>query len=111
MFSADLSKLAVAQPPEAWTDVETEPLLESAQEHFEDCFAKLRKKADASRLSAKFEVAAGHPAEQILYHADSLGAGHIVPGHAAKTPFSAAHRIGIQAHRLLCRVRSVTVVR
>ena len=86
-FSADLSVLAVAQPPEPREDVETEALLESAQEHFEDDFAKLRKKADAARLSAKFEVAVGHPAEQILYHADSLGADHIVLGHRGKNAF------------------------
>jgi nucleotide-binding universal stress UspA family protein len=110
-FSADLSVLAVTQPPEPREDVETEALLESAQEHFEDDFAKLRKKAEAVRLSAKFEVAVGHPAEQILYHADSLGADHIVLGHRGKNAFQRWLMGSVSKRIISYAACSVTVVR
>ena len=110
-FSADLSVLAVAQPPEPREDVETEALLESAREHFEDSFAMLRKKADATRVSPKFEVAVGHPAEQILYHADSFDADHIVLGHRGKNAFQRWLMGSVSKRIISYATCSVTVVR
>src|SRR6476620_6250827 len=110
-FSADLSVLGVAQPPEPREDVETEAILVSATAHFEDDFAKLRKKADAFRLSAKFEVAVGHPAEQILYHAESLGADHIVLGHRGKNAFQRWLMGSVSKRVISYAACSVTVVR
>jgi nucleotide-binding universal stress UspA family protein len=77
--------LAVAQPPEPPEDLETEALLESAQDRFEKQFTALRAKATSAGATPAFEVSAGHPAEQILYHADSWSADHIVLGHRGRT--------------------------
>jgi nucleotide-binding universal stress UspA family protein len=110
-FHAEMFVLAVAQPPEPPEDVETEALLESAQEHFEAGFAALRKTADAAGMAPKFEVAVGHPAEQILYHADSFGADHIVLGHRGKNAFQ-RWLMGSVSKRVISYANcSVTVVR
>jgi nucleotide-binding universal stress UspA family protein len=110
-FHGQLRVLAVAQPPEPPEDVETEALLESAQERFEKRFATLRQKAQSSGIAPAFEVASGHPAEQILYHADSWKADHIVLGHRGKNMFK-RWLMGSVSHRVLSYATcSVTIVR
>ncbi len=99
-FGAELHVLAVAQPPEPADDVETEALLESAQERFERQFTILREKAVAKGLAPQFDVSVGHPAEQILYRADSLTADHIVLGHRGKNMFQ-RWLMGSVSHRVL----------
>lgn len=110
-FRAELHVLAVAQPPEPPEDVETEALLESAQEHFEDGFVTLRKKAETTGVTPKFEVAVGHPAEQILYHADSFAADHIVLGHRGKNAFQRWLMGSVSKRVISYATCSVTVVR
>jgi nucleotide-binding universal stress UspA family protein len=108
---AELCVLAVAQPPEPAEDVETEAILENAQEHYEKAFVRLREKAAAAGIEPTFEVVVGHPALQIVGKALESGADHIVMGHRGKTLFehwrvgSVTKRVIIDAH---C---SVTVVR
>lgn len=110
-FKSELRVLAVAQPPEPPEDVETEALLESAQDHFEKQFAGLRAKATAAGVTPAFEVSAGHPAEQILYHADSWKADHIVLGHRGKNMFR-RWLMGSVSHRVISYATcTVTVVR
>lgn len=84
-YGADLRVLAVASPPEFAEDVETEAILESAQEHYEKQFASLKEQAAAQGFQSRFEVAVGHPAEQIIYHAEQDGVDLIVMGHRGKT--------------------------
>jgi len=110
-FKSELCVLSVAQPPEPPEDVETEALLESAQEHFEKQFTALRAKATAADVTAAFEVSTGHPAEQILYHADSWNADHIVLGHRGKNMFR-RWLMGSVSHRIISYATcTVTVVR
>jgi len=56
-LEADVYVLAVARPPEPPEEVETEAVLESATEHFEQQFATLRQRVSGTGLSARFEVA------------------------------------------------------
>ncbi len=110
-FGGELRVLAVAQPPEPPEDVETEALLESAQVHFEKQFAALRQNASAKGVSPQFEVASGHPAEQILYHADRWKTDHIVLGHRGKNMFQ-RWLMGSVSHRVLSYATcTVTIVR
>ena len=51
-------------------DIETEALFDAGRERFEKHFEQLRSRAAHAGIQTKFEVAFGHPAEQILYHAD-----------------------------------------
>ena len=110
-FAAELRILAVAQPPEPLEDIETEVLRESPRHHFKDGFATLHKRAHAARLSPKCEVAIGHPAEQIVYHANSFRPGHIVLGHCGKDTFQ-GWLMGSVSKRIISHSTcSVTVVR
>jgi len=86
-FGAALQVLAVARPPEPPDDVETEAEIERAQEHFEHDFARLRAGAQAAGIAPEFEVAVGHPAEQIVHYAETHGIDHIVLGHRGKSFF------------------------
>ena len=81
------------------------------QEHFERQFATLRAKAAAKGVTPQFEVSVGHPAEQILYHADSLGAGHIVLGHRGKNAFQRWLMGSVSKRIISYATCSVTVVR
>ena len=84
-YGADLQVLAVASPPEFAEDVETEAILESAQEHYQQQFVALKEQAVAQGLQPRFEIVVGHPAEQIIYRAEQDGVELIVMGHRGKT--------------------------
>ena len=110
-FSGELHVLAVAHPPEPPEDVETEALLESAEEHFKKEFDRLRVKASNAGVAVTFEVSAGHPAEQILYHADRLKVDQIVLGHRGRNTFK-RWLMGSVSQRVISYANStVTVVR
>jgi nucleotide-binding universal stress UspA family protein len=80
-YAAKLHVLSVARPPDFAEDVETEALLENAQERFETLFVPLRKRAAELGITADFEVTVGHPAEQIVRAAERDRADLIVTGH------------------------------
>jgi nucleotide-binding universal stress UspA family protein len=84
-YGADLLVLAVASPPEFAEDVETEAVLENAQEHYEKLFTTLKEQAAAQGIQPRCEVVVGHPAEQIIYRAEQEGFDLIVMGHRGKT--------------------------
>jgi nucleotide-binding universal stress UspA family protein len=84
-YGAELLLLAVASPPEFAEDVETEAVLENAQEHYEKLFATLREQATAQGVQLRCEVTVGHPAEQIIYRAEQEDIDLIVMGHRGKT--------------------------
>jgi nucleotide-binding universal stress UspA family protein len=110
-FGAALSVLAVARPPEFGDDVETEAILENAQEHFEKQFATLRTKASALGMAPNFEVRVGHPAQQIVHLAEELGVDQIVMGHRGKTLFQ-RWRLGSVSKQVIHYAHcTVTVVR
>jgi nucleotide-binding universal stress UspA family protein len=80
-YGAELHVLAVARPPDFAQEVETEAILEQSQHHCHKLLEPLRKRSAAAGVKAKCEVAVGHPAEQIIYHAEQFGAELIIMGH------------------------------
>lgn len=84
-YEAELWVLAVASPPEFGDDVEIETTLDNAREHYEQQFVTLKEQAAAQGVQPRFEIAVGHPAEQIIYHAEQNGVDLIVMGHRGKT--------------------------
>jgi nucleotide-binding universal stress UspA family protein len=86
-FGAELSVLSVARPPEPPDEVETEAVIESAKEHYEQAFEQLRKRGSEAGVPAVFAVVVGHPAEQIVYYAENHAVDHIVMGHRGKSFF------------------------
>jgi nucleotide-binding universal stress UspA family protein len=86
-FAAELHVLAVVRPPELPEDVETEALVETAREYYEQQFGPLQARAAKAAVKAAFAVAVGHPAEQIVHYAETQGVDHIVLGDRGKTFF------------------------
>jgi nucleotide-binding universal stress UspA family protein len=84
-FGATLEVLCVARPPEPPEMVETEAILENAQEHFEKAFAALKPQAEEAGLHPELTVLVGHPADQIVRHASETKTDLIVLGHRGKT--------------------------
>jgi len=83
-YGADLLVLAVASPPEPPEDIETEAVLENAEAHYKELFDALKAEAVNQGLNPRFEVVAGHPANQIVYRAEQDGVDLIVVGHRGK---------------------------
>jgi len=110
-FQAELRVLSVVQAAEPAEDLETEALFDSGRERFAKLFEHLRARAAHAGLQAEFEVAFGHPAEQILYHADQWKADHIVLGHRGTNTFK-RWLMGSVSNRVIAYATSVvTVVR
>ena len=110
-YGAELEVLCVARPPEPPGMVETEAMLENAQEHFEQAFAALIPQATAVGLHPKLTVLVGNPADQIIHHANAVGADLIVLGHRGKSRMqrwllgSISKRVSSYAHCAVLIVR------
>jgi nucleotide-binding universal stress UspA family protein len=77
---AELWVLSVARPPEFGDDVEVEAVMENSRRHYQSLLDKLRAGMPTGRLKAHFQVAVGHPAQQIIYGADRNDVDLIVVG-------------------------------
>src|ERR1035438_8171501 len=76
-----------SQPPDFGEDFETEAIIENSRNYHESALAPVRTLVATSGVKARFEVAVGHPAEQIIYHADRYQVDLIVLGHRGKSLF------------------------
>jgi nucleotide-binding universal stress UspA family protein len=84
---AELYVLSVARPPEVGDDVETEAVIENSRQHHRRVLAELKASIAAKGVKTHFEVAVGHPAEQIIFDADRLGVDLIVVGDRGRSKF------------------------
>lgn len=110
-YDADLYVLAVARPPEFGDDVETEAIIENSKKHYQKVLAPLKAQAPSQGVRLHFEVAVGHPAEQIIRHAEQFKAELIVIGHRGKSLFERL-RLGSVSKQVIQYAHcSVTVVR
>jgi len=110
-FEAAVEVVAVAQPPEFAEDVETEALLENAQRQCQELLEPLKGKAASAGIDAHLKVAVGHPAEQVVYHAEEHGIDLIVMGHRGRT-FLNRWLLGSVSKRVMAHAPcSVMVVR
>lgn len=110
-YQASIAVLAVAKPPDFGDDVETEAILENSQRHYGQLLEHLKPKALAEGVTATFEVAVGHPAEQIIYHAEEIKADLIVMGHRGKGFFERL-RLGSVSREVIHYAHcAVTIVR
>jgi len=85
---AELYVLTVAHPPQIGDDVEMEAVIENSRAYHQKLFPPLQKTAEEKKVKAHFEVAVGHPVEQIIYHADRHGVDLIVVGHRGRSKFA-----------------------
>jgi len=87
-YEAEIYVLAVARPPDIGDDVETEAIIETSRQHYEKTLAPLKARAASHGVHHHFKVAVGHPAEQIIRHAEEdYKADLIVMGHRGHTLF------------------------
>jgi nucleotide-binding universal stress UspA family protein len=86
-YQAELYVLTVAQPPDFSEDVETEAIIENSRNYHQRILAPVRHAVGASGVKTVFEVAVGHAAQQIIYHADRYHVDLIVLGHRGKSMF------------------------
>jgi nucleotide-binding universal stress UspA family protein len=84
---AELYVLSVARPPEVGDDVETEAVIENSRHYHRRMLAELKASVAAKGVRTHFEVAVGHPAEQIIFDADRLGVDLVVVGDRGRSKF------------------------
>jgi nucleotide-binding universal stress UspA family protein len=85
---AELIVLSVARPPDIGDDVETEAVVENSLEYHRKLLEPLRQAVAKGRVTGRFEVVVGHPAEQIIYYADQHGVEQIVVGDRGRSKFT-----------------------
>lgn len=86
--NGELWVLSVARPPEVGDDVETEAVIENSRRYHRGLLAELKALVKGKNIKARFEVGVGHPAEQIIYHADQHGVDLIVVGDRGRSKFA-----------------------
>lgn len=110
-FEAELHALVVARPPEFGDEVETEAAIEDARRRYAGVLSALKLRMANDGLGGQAQLVVGHPAEQLVRHAEAHAVDHIVVGHRGHTLFerwligSVARQVVAYAH---C---AVTVVR
>ena len=87
LHHAELLVLTVCRPPEIGDDVETEAVIESSRSYHRRMLAALKPELAAKKIKSHLEVAVGHPAEQIIYHADEHDVDLIVVGDRGHSKF------------------------
>ena len=85
---AELFVLSVARPPEVGDDVETEAVIENSRQYHRRMLAELKAAVASKGVKVHYEVAVGHPAEQLIYDADRHGVDLIVVGDRGRSKFA-----------------------
>jgi nucleotide-binding universal stress UspA family protein len=81
-YAGEVHVLSVARPPEFDGDVQNEAEIEEARQHFLEILTPLRATAAQNKsVAVDFEVAVGHPAEQIVRRAEAWSADLVIVGH------------------------------
>jgi nucleotide-binding universal stress UspA family protein len=68
--------------------VETEAVIENSRRYHHRLLAELKPCVQAKGVKTHFEVAVGHPAEQIIYDADRHAVDLIVVGDRGRSKFA-----------------------
>jgi nucleotide-binding universal stress UspA family protein len=85
---AELYVLSVARTLDVPDDVEAEAVIENSRNYHRRLLSELEPVAAAKDVKAHFEVSVGHPAEQIIFHADRHAADLIVVGDRGRSKFT-----------------------
>ena len=108
-YGAEMLVLAVARPPDIGNDIETEAVIANSKKHCHEMLKPLHPPAATSGVAVQFQVVVGHPAEQIVRHADEWGADLIVVGHRGRTFFE-HWLIGSIARRVMAHASCAVLV-
>ena len=108
---AELYVLSVASPPDIGDDVETEAVIENSRRYHHRLLAELKSAIAARPVKVHYDVAIGHPAEQIIFHADKHGVDLIVVGDRGHSRFVRLLLGSVSRHVVDHAGRPVMVVR
>jgi len=86
--NAELYVLTISRPPEIGDDVETEAVIENSLEYHRKLLAPLQRRTAQAGVKGHFQVAVGHPAEQIIMTADKHQVDLIVVGDRGRSKFA-----------------------
>jgi len=110
-YQAEVWVVTVSRPPDFAEDVETEAILEGSRKYHHRMLAQLKQQSAGTKLHIHFELAVGHPAEQIIRHAEQHRVDLIVTGHRGKSFFERL-RLGSVSKQVIHYANcAVTVVR
>jgi nucleotide-binding universal stress UspA family protein len=110
-YGARLHVLTVARPPDVADDVETEAIVEGGLRQCRRRIDTAKTRLAGATVEVQYDVAVGHPAEQIVLYAERHGIDHIVVGHRGHTLFE-RWLIGSVARQVIAYAHcAVTVVR
>ncbi|HUL91358.1 MAG TPA: universal stress protein [Burkholderiales bacterium] len=85
---AELHVLSVVRTLDVADDVETEAMIENSLKYHREMMEPLLREVRDKRVSARFDVVVGHPAEQIIYKSDEIKADLIVVGDRGRSKFT-----------------------
>lgn len=85
---AELHVLSVARTLDIPDEVEAEAVIENSRDYHRRLLAELERFTAAKGVKTHFEVSVGHPAEQIIYHADRHGVDLILVGDRGRSKFA-----------------------
>jgi nucleotide-binding universal stress UspA family protein len=108
---AELWVVTVAQPPAIGDEVETEAVIENSRNYHRGLLAELRSAIADKGVNVHYEVAVGHPAEQIIYDADRHGVDLIVLGDRGRSKLARLLLGSVSRHVVEFAGRPVMVVR
>jgi nucleotide-binding universal stress UspA family protein len=108
-YKAALHVLTVAQTLELGDDVETEAVIEHSMNYRKRLLRNVEHRAAELGVEAHFEVAVGHAAQQILDHAERLGADLVVLGHRGHGALD-RWRLGSVTHRVISYAGCAVIV-
>jgi len=108
---AELHVLTVCRTMDIGDDVETEAVIENSRAYHRRLLAELKTSVATKGVKAQYEVAVGHPAEQIMYHADKCGVDLIVVGDRGRSKFARLLLGSVSKQVVQYAGRAVLVVR
>jgi len=111
LHRAELLVITVARPLEIGDDVETEAIVENSRKYHRKILEDLESSVSGAGVEVSFEVSIGHPAEQIIYRADAVGADLIVVGDRGRSKFARLLLGSVSKHVVQYADRPVLVVR
>jgi len=111
LHRAELLVLTVSRPLEIGDEVETEAIVENSRSYHRKLLEELESAVSGNTLKVSYEVAIGHPAQQIIYRADAFGADLIVVGDRGRSTFARLLLGSVSKHVVQYADRPVLVVR
>jgi len=108
-YQAELHVLTVAEAPQIGDEVETEAVIEHSRNYHKGLLHGLKHRGDRYGIKQHVQMIVGHPAQQILEHAEMVKADLIVVGHRGHGALD-RWRLGSVTHRIISYAECAVLV-